>query len=184
MALDPAVAAAPEAFMRLAIEAAHAAVEAGDLPIGAVAVCRGEVIATAHNRRTIDQDPLAHAELLVIAEAARQLGEWRLNDVTIVVTLEPCPMCAGALWASRIGGVVYGALDLKAGANGSLYNLGSDPRLNHEYDVRARVMEAECAALLTDFFSAKRNGAGNDLDLDLDLDLDDDLDDGLITDIG
>lgn len=164
MALDPAVAAAPETFMRLAIDAARAAEVAGDLPIGAVAVHRGEVIATAHNRRTIDRDPLAHAELLVIAEAAKRVGEWRLNDVTVVVTLEPCPMCAGALWASRIGGVVFGAMDLKAGANGSLYNLGSDPRLNHEYEVKARVLEDECGALLTEFFAAKRNGAVADLD--------------------
>lgn len=157
MALDPAVLADPTNFMRLAIDAANASVEAGDLPIGAIAVHRGEVIATAHNRRTIDQDPLAHAELLVIAEVARTLGEWRLNEVTVVVTLEPCPMCAGAMWASRIGGVVFGAMDYKAGATGSLYNFGADPRLNHEFEVKARVLEEECAALLSDFFAAKRS---------------------------
>lgn len=159
MALDPAVRADPTSFMRLALDAANESVIAGDLPIGAVAVHNGNVIATAHNRRTIDQDPLAHAELLVIAEAARQLGEWRLNEVSIVVTLEPCPMCAGAMWASRIGGVAFGAADLKAGAVGSLYHLGSDPRLNHEFEVVARVLEDECASVLTSFFSEKRSNS-------------------------
>ncbi|MCO5311647.1 MAG: tRNA adenosine(34) deaminase TadA [Microthrixaceae bacterium] len=156
MPIDPAVLADPERFMRQALEVAATSIEAGDLPIGALAIHDGEVIASAHNRRTIDADPLAHAELLAIAQAARNLGEWRLNEVTIVVTLEPCPMCAGAMWAARIGGVVYGAADLKAGAVGSLYNMGSDPRLNHEFDVRPRVFEQECAGILTKFFEARR----------------------------
>lgn len=157
MPIDPAVAADPERFMRVAIDAARAAEAEGDLPIGAVAVLGGEIIATAGNRRAIDQDPTAHAEMLVLRDAAAVVGEWRLTDVTLVVTLEPCPMCAGALWAARIGGLVFGAVDMKAGATGSLYHLGSDPRLNHEYPTRAGVLGAECAALLTDFFSGRRS---------------------------
>ena len=159
MTIDAAVAAEPERFMRLAIAAAHDAVAAGDLPIGAVAVRDGEVIATAGNRRTIDHDPTAHAEVLVLRQAAQLAGSWRLNDVTVVVTLEPCPMCAGALWAARIGGLVFGAADMKAGATGSLYHLGSDPRLNHEYPTRAGVLGAECGLLLSDFFANRRGAA-------------------------
>lgn len=157
MPIDADVAADPERFMRLAIEAARSAEADGDLPIGAVAVVGGEVIASAGNRRTVDGDPTAHAELLVLRDAATQTGEWRLNDLTVVVTLEPCPMCAGALWAARVGGLVFGAADMKAGATGSLYHLGSDPRLNHEYPTRGGVLAAECAAMLTDFFEARRS---------------------------
>ena len=156
MPIDAAVAADPERFMRLAIDAARAAEAAGDLPIGAVAVRDGDVIATAGNRRAIDQDPTAHAELLVLRDAAAVVGEWRLGEVTVVITLEPCPMCAGAMWASRIGGVVFGAVDMKAGATGSLYHLGSDPRLNHEFPTRAGVLGEECASLLTTFFASRR----------------------------
>jgi tRNA(adenine34) deaminase len=115
------------------------------------------VIATAHNRRSIDADPTAHAEILVLRDAAAVVGEWRLSDVTVVVTLEPCPMCAGALWAARVGGVVFGAADLKAGATGSLYHLGADPRLNHEYPTAGGVLAEECGALLTEFFATKRS---------------------------
>jgi len=146
--IDPAVLADPERFMRAALGAAEDAVAAGDLPV-----------ATAGNRRAVDHDPTAHAEMLVLREAAAAGGEWRLSDVTVVVTLEPCPMCAGALWAARIGGLVFGAADMKAGATGSLYHLGSDPRLNHEYPTVGGVLAAECATLLTDFFAARREPA-------------------------
>lgn len=156
MTFDPAVAADPERYMRLAIEQARRAELEGDIPIGAIAVLDGEVIAAAGNRRAIDGDPTAHAEILVLREAAVFTGEWRLDGVTLVVTLEPCPMCAGALWASRIGGLVFGAADMKAGATGSLYHLGSDPRLNHEYPTTGGVLGAECAAMLTGFFGARR----------------------------
>ena len=144
--------------MALAIVAARAAGDDGDIPIGAVAVREGEVIATAGNRRQRDHDPTAHAEVLVLREAAHRLDTWHLEDVTVVATLEPCPMCAGALWASRIGGVVFGAADMKAGATGSLYNLGADPRLNHEYAVWGGVSRDECAAVLTTFFAEVRDG--------------------------
>lgn len=156
MAIDPVVLADPDRFMQLAIDAAHRAEEEGDLPIGAVAVVAGQVVASAGNRRAIDRDPLGHAELIVIAETAAILSEWRLSKVTIVVTLEPCPMCAGAMWASRIGGLVFGAYDLKAGATGSLYHLGSDPRLNHEYPVLGGVLAPRCAELLSSFFARRR----------------------------
>ncbi len=144
--------------MVLALSEARAAVDHGDVPVGAVALCDGRVVAFRHNERELHQDPTAHAELLVLAETARSLGRWRLDDVTLVVTLEPCPMCAGALVASRLGRVVFGAADPKAGACGSLYNLCSDPRLNHEVPVTAGVRAEECAALLVDFFSTRRGG--------------------------
>lgn len=159
--IDPAVAADPERFMRLALDEARASEAAGDLPIGAVAIRGGEVIAAAHNRRSLDRDPTAHAEILALRQAAAATGDWHLDDVTVVVTLEPCPMCAGALWAARIGGVVFGAVDMKAGATGSLYHLGADPRLNHEYPVRGGVLADECGAILTSFFAAKRTGPPN-----------------------
>lgn len=159
--IDPAVASDPERFMRLALDEARAAEAAGDLPIGAVAVRDGEVIAAAHNRRSLDRDPTAHAEILALRTAAATIGDWHLDDVTVVVTLEPCPMCAGALWAARIGGVVFGAADMKAGATGSLYHLGADPRLNHEYPVLGGVMAGECGAMLTSFFAARRTPPPN-----------------------
>ena len=123
MTIDPAVAADPTSFMRAALVQARAAADAGDVPVGAVVVRDGHIIATAHNRRELDRDPTAHAELLAVRAAARALDDWRLEEATVVVTLEPCPMCAGALWAARVGGVVFGAPDLKAGSTGSLYNL-------------------------------------------------------------
>jgi tRNA(adenine34) deaminase len=131
----------------------------GDVPIGAVAVRDGRVIARAHNQRELTGDPTAHAEVLALRDAARQLGTWRLDDVTLVVTLEPCPMCAGAAWASRLERIVYGAPNLEAGATGSLYNLAADPRLNHELEVIGGVRTDECARLLTDFFAERRPGS-------------------------
>jgi tRNA(adenine34) deaminase len=126
------------------------------VPIGAVALVAGEVVARRHNERELTGDPTAHAELLALRDAAGHLGGWRLSDVTLVVTLEPCPMCAGASVAGRLGRLVYGAVDLKAGACGSLYNLCADPRLNHEVPVTAGVRADEAAALLTTFFADRR----------------------------
>ena len=147
-------------LMGLALEEAAAALAHGDVPIGAVVVHGGEVIARRHNERERLPDPTAHAEILALSDAARHLGTWRLSEATLVVTLEPCPMCAGALVAGRLGRVVFGAPDLKAGACGSLYNLCTDPRLNHEVAVTANVRAEEAAALLTGFF-AERRGAGS-----------------------
>jgi tRNA(adenine34) deaminase len=121
-----------------------------------VAVHEGRVIAKAHNQRELTGDPTAHAEMLALRDAAKYLGSWRLDGVTLVVTLEPCPMCAGAAWASRIERLVYGAPNLDAGATGSLYNLAADPRLNHEYEVIGGVRAEECAQLLVDFFGERR----------------------------
>ena len=142
--------------MGLALAEAASAVAHGDVPVGAVALVDGMVIASRHNERELTGDPTAHAEILALADAAASIGSWRLSEVTLVVTLEPCPMCAGALVASRLGRLVYGASDPKAGACGSLYNLCTDPRLNHEIPVTAGVRAPEAAALLTEFFGARR----------------------------
>lgn len=142
--------------MGLALAEARLAREGGDVPVGAVALRGGEVIAVAHNEREARQDPTAHAEILVLQRAAAALGTWRLDDVTVVVTLEPCVMCAGALLAARVAGVVFGADDPKAGATGSLYNVGADPRLNHEFRVQGRIRATECGDLLSDFFAERR----------------------------
>ena len=146
-------------LMGLALEEAGAALLHGDVPVGAVAVVGDEVVASRHNERERTGDPTAHAEILALADAAAALGTWRLSDVTLVVTLEPCPMCAGALVAARLGRIVFGAADPKAGACGSLYNLCADPRLNHEVPVTAGVRADEAAVLLTGFFAARR-GSG------------------------
>ena len=144
-------------LMDAAIAQALAARDAGDVPIGAVvAGSDGEIIASAHNRRIIDADPTAHAEMLAIRAAAEALGDWRLGGCTMVVTLEPCCMCAGAIVLARMGRVVYGASDPKAGAVDTLYQLCSDPRLNHRLEVVAGVQAAKCGQLLTDFFQAQR----------------------------
>jgi tRNA(adenine34) deaminase len=145
--------------MGLALAEAAAATGHGDVPVGAVALVDGRVIATRHNEREQVGDPTAHAEILVLGDAAAALGTWRLGEVTLVVTLEPCPMCAGALVAARLGRVVFGAADPKAGACGSLYNLCADPRLNHEVPVTAGVRAEEAAALLTGFFGDRRSGS-------------------------
>ncbi len=145
-----------DALMGLAIDEAKLAIEHGDVPVGALVVVGGKIVARRHNEREASNDPTAHAELLAVRDAAAALGSWRLTDATVVVTLEPCPMCAGALQQARIGRVVFGAADMKAGACGSLYSLGSDPRLNHEFDTTHGVRAEECARLLTDFFVARR----------------------------
>lgn len=142
--------------MGLALEEAAAAVAHGDVPIGAVALVDGEVVARRHNERELTGDPTAHAEVLCLRDAAAARGQWRLDGLTLVVTLEPCPLCAGALWASRIDHLVYGAPDPKAGAAGSLYNLCADPRLNHEVQVTPGLRAAEAAALLQGFFAERR----------------------------
>lgn len=142
--------------MRLALEEAALAPGHGDVPVGAVALAGGRVVARRHNERERLGDPVAHAELLAVQDAARALGTWRLDGVTLVVTLEPCPMCAGALVAARVTRVVFGAADPKAGACGSLYNLCVDPRLNHAVAVSAGVLATEAGALLTAFFAARR----------------------------
>ncbi len=142
--------------MRAALEEARAAGEDGDVPVGAVALATGEIVARAHNERERRGDPTAHAELLALRAAAETLGSWRLCDVTMVVTLEPCPMCAGALVAARVARLVFGAPDPRAGACGSLYNLCADPRLNHELPVTGGVLEDQAAPLLRDFFATRR----------------------------
>jgi tRNA(adenine34) deaminase len=142
--------------MRLALDQALAAVDHGDVPIGAVVVRDGQVIAARHNERELTGDPTAHAEVLVIRDAAHVVGHWRLLDCTLYVTLEPCVMCAGALVNARIGRVVYGATDPKAGAVTSLYQVLGDDRLNHRPPVESGVCAHECGALLRDFFSARR----------------------------
>jgi tRNA(adenine34) deaminase len=150
------IAADDESAMRLAIAEARIAELAGEVPVGAVVVVEGMVIASGHNQRETQTDPTAHAELIAIREAARVLGSWRIENATLYVTLEPCPMCAGALVAARVGKLVYGAVDPKAGACGTLYNLCADPRLNHELPVTSGVLADECGALLSEFFAALR----------------------------
>ncbi len=145
-----------ETAMALALEEARAAAAHDDVPVGAVALHDGAVIAARHNERERKRDPTAHAELLALADAAAALGTWRLSEVTLVVTLEPCPMCAGGLVAARVGRLVYGADDLKAGACGSLYNLCADPRLNHEVAVTSGVGAEAAAELLSEFFAGRR----------------------------
>jgi tRNA(adenine34) deaminase len=142
--------------MRVALDEARAALLHGDVPVGAVVVRDGEIVAARHNEREKTGDPTAHAEVLALRDAAARLGRWRLDDCTLVVTLEPCVMCAGALLAARIGGLVFGAADPKAGATSSLYNVTSDPRLNHNPPVAHGVLAAESSALLREFFASRR----------------------------
>jgi tRNA(adenine34) deaminase len=142
--------------MGLALDEGATAVLHGDVPIGAVVLRDGEVIAQRHNERERLGDPTAHAEILALRDAAEVVGGWRLDGTVLVVTIEPCPMCAGALMAARVDQVVFGAPDPKAGACGSLYNLCVDPRLNHEARVVAGVRAEEAAALITGFFEELR----------------------------
>ncbi len=143
-------------WMGLALAEAEAAGTEGEVPIGAVVVIDGEVVSRRHNKREATGDPTAHAEVLALRDAAAHAGTWRLSEATLVVTMEPCPMCAGAAWAARVGHVVWGAANDDAGAMGSLYNLAADPRLNHEHLVTAGVRADECSALLVDFFTERR----------------------------
>jgi tRNA(adenine34) deaminase len=143
-------------LMGMAIEEARAALAHGDVPIGAVVVVDDVVVARRHNERERTGDPTAHAEVLALRDAAAAVGSWRLSGATMAVTLEPCAMCAGALVNARVDRLVYGARNLEAGATGSLYHLGSDPRLNHEFATTADVRADECATLLTAFFAERR----------------------------
>jgi len=144
--------------MELALAQARQAIEVGETPIGAVLVHEGAVLAAAHNRREIDFDPTAHAEMLVLRAAAQTLGRWRLSGCTLYVTLEPCAMCAGALVLARIDRLVFGAHDPKAGAVESLYRLVDDARLNHRVQVTGGVLAEACGSMLSEFFRAKRSG--------------------------
>ena len=145
-----------ERYMKSAIDTAMIAEENGDVPIGAVIVHRDQIIAKAYNQREQLQDPTAHAEIIALTQAAAALESWRLNGCTIYVTLEPCPMCAGALVLARVDRLVYGCDDPKAGACGSLYNIVQDERLNHRLEVTSGVLADECGALLTEFFEKRR----------------------------
>jgi tRNA(adenine34) deaminase len=143
-------------WMRVALDEARRAAEHGDVPIGAVAVLDGEVIAQAHNRREVDGDPTAHAELVTIRAASHVIGHWRLERVTLYCTLEPCAMCAGAMVLARLPRLVWGAPDPKAGAAGSIMDLLHHPRLNHQVEVTAGVLADESAALIREFFAGLR----------------------------
>jgi len=151
----PAVLTDVEAMREALVEAARAPGH-GDVPVGAVVVVDGEIVSRRHNERELSGDPTAHAEILALRDAASRTGSWRLDGATLVVTLEPCAMCAGALVAARVGRLVFGAVDPKAGACGSLYNLCADPRLNHELPVTAGVLGGEAAQLLSSFFDGLR----------------------------
>jgi tRNA(adenine34) deaminase len=142
--------------MAMALELGQTAQAENEVPVGAVVLVDGELVAARHNERELTSDPTAHAELLALRDAAASRGDWRLVDATLVVTLEPCPMCAGAAVAARIKRIVFGAPDPKAGACGSLYNLCADPRLNHEIEVASGVRRDEVSALLSAFFAAQR----------------------------
>ena len=158
-----------EKFMREALAEARAAASVGEVPIGAVVVRAGEIVARAHNRRELDQDPSAHAEFAALCSAAQVLGRWRLSDCTVYVTLEPCCMCAGLMVNARVGRCVYGATDAKAGALGSLYDLNADPRLNHRFNVTAGVLADECREVLSSYFAGLRGADGVSCGCGLDL---------------
>jgi tRNA(adenine34) deaminase len=145
-----------ELYMAMALEQARLAADIGEVPIGAVVVCEGAVLAHGMNRREIDHDPAGHAEFFAIRDAALKLGRWRLSDCTVYVTLEPCPMCAGLMHQARISRCVYAAADPKAGALGTLYDLSSDERLNHRFDVTSGILAEESTVLLRDFFRELR----------------------------
>ena len=143
-------------LMGLAIQEAITAKNAGEVPIGAVIEIDGRIVASRHNERETTNDPTAHAEILAIRDAAEYGKNWRLEKATLVVTLEPCPMCAGAIWASRVKKVIWGAPNMEAGSLGSLYNFGVDPRLNHQVEIIGEVRSLECSGLLSDFFAVNR----------------------------
>ena len=156
MRADEDALAQDEKYMRLALAEADAAAGEGEVPIGAVVVCDGEVVARAHNRREADADPSAHAEFTAMVAAARALGRWRLTGCTVYVTLEPCLMCAGLMVNARVDRCVYGAPDPKGGALGTLFDVSTDPRLNHAFEVTPGVLADEAAERLRSFFRARR----------------------------
>jgi tRNA(Arg) A34 adenosine deaminase TadA len=143
-------------MMQRAIALAQQAAELGEVPVAAVIYRNGAVLAEAHNRRELDQDPTAHAEMLALRDAAKAIGSWRLEDCSIAVTLEPCPMCAGALVNARIARLVYGATDPKMGCVDTLHQLCTDARFNHRLEVRGGVLADECGGMLSQFFAARR----------------------------
>ncbi len=145
-----------ERFMGLALEQARLAAQLGEVPIGAVVVCDGQVVGAAGNRRETQADPAAHAEFTAMLQASRALGRWRLTGCSVYVTLEPCLMCSGLMVNARVDRCVYGAPDPKGGAVGTLYDVSHDPRLNHEFEVEGGVLEAECAEVLRAFFKRRR----------------------------
>lgn len=145
-----------EHYMRLALEEARMADAEDEVPVGAVIVYEGRIVASAHNQREALNDPTAHAEMIAITQAAEALQSWRLEGCTLYVTLEPCPMCAGAMVQARLPSLVFGALDPKAGAVRSLYQLLEDDRLNHRADVISNVLDQPCGEILTEFFRRKR----------------------------
>jgi tRNA(adenine34) deaminase len=159
--LDVPVAPAAEAFMRQALLAAERAAQMGEVPVGAVVVVGGEVVASAHNERETTNDPTAHAEVVALRKAAAALGSWRLTNAELYVTMEPCPMCAGALVNARLKRVLYGCDDPKAGAARTLYRLLDDARLNHRVEVVPGVLAAECGNILRTFFSRLRRPVGS-----------------------
>jgi tRNA(adenine34) deaminase len=157
LSVNDSMALTDEAAMALALAEAEEAGATGDVPVGAVVLAGdGTVLAKAHNERERQGDPTAHAEILALRRAAAAVGSWRLSGTSLVVTLEPCPMCAGALVAARVARVVFGAVDPKAGACGSLYNLCCDPRLNHQVEVRPGLGAVECGDVLSNFFAQRR----------------------------
>ena len=159
--MEPTQQQMDERYMRMALDAAQVAEENGDVPIGAVIVHEGRVIARAYNEREQLKDPTAHAEIIALTQAAAALGMWRLHGCTMYVTLEPCPMCAGALVMARLDRLVYGCMDPKAGACGSLYDICRDGRLNHRLQVTTGVLAEDCAAMLQAFFRQRRPGNGD-----------------------
>ncbi len=145
-----------EPLMRLALDLAGQAFSEGEVPVGAIIVHDGRVIGTGYNQREMLRDPTAHAEMIAITQAAESLGSWRLTDCTLVCTLEPCPMCAGAIVQARIPTVIYGTTDPKGGACHTLYQITDDPRLNHRATVLGGVLQEDCRAILQDFFAQQR----------------------------
>jgi tRNA(adenine34) deaminase len=145
-----------EYWMCLAIQEAQQALLHEDVPVGAIVVKSNEIIARGHNRREVDHDPTAHAELIAIRMAAQKIGHWRLEECVLYCTLEPCPMCAGAMVLARLPLLVFGTTDPKGGASGSILNILNHPRLNHTVEVRSGILREECATLLTDFFAQLR----------------------------
>lgn len=154
--MSPSPTATDLAFMDAAIEQARLAEASGEVPVGAVVVADGRIVASGHNEPIGACDPTAHAEMVALRRAARVLRTYRLTDASIYVTLEPCVMCAGAMVNARVARIVYGSRDDKAGALGSVYDVGRDGRLNHRFEVVAGVREAECVAMMRDFFLARR----------------------------
>ena len=153
---EPNMIDAHEFHMAMALREARAAFEEGEVPVGAIIVHREQLIASAHNQREALKDPTAHAEMIAITQAAASLGSWRLEGCRLYVTLEPCPMCAGAIVQARLPIVVYGAADAKAGACDSLYTITDDPRLNHRCRVTSGILGDACGAILTEFFALQR----------------------------